>query len=343
MPQLLLKPIKIFVLLGMGFSCSRGGADVLIRALKTDQTEFDSFVQVERIKPYAQARLEEFRKAPKPVNLSDLLKKSQEEFLSYTPKRAVKTYRRIVKHIHAFDWNEENRKIIFYSLLRLAQMEKTESKKTLLLKTAVGFALDLELDFNVFPPPLRTAYAAVKSSVVREEVNLKKIFPQHELIVVNGREYSSETKILLPKGFYRVSAFSSSYKEWTGVVSLKNLQEGLIQTKPLVQGECLRAKLAEGVSLKQKVKVLFPNFCVWSAEPAADQPEPLWEELKMPSNPPVKSGKHSFKAWVLIGGVALAAGLFIFIRNDASGVKQNQPAKDLRKTRNSKSGVRVGF
>ena len=241
--------------------------ETVVRAVSTSRMEFKSFIQAEFIKSYAQHQLDHIRASRRPIHLPSLLKKSQEEFLSHDPSSALKTYRTVIDHIHSFDWNEEERKIIFYILFRSAQLESNVEKQKLFLHEAMVFGQGLKLDFSLFPPPLMKAYLNIKKASALVPVNLKKIFPEHELVIINGRVYSANRPVFLPYGVYRVSAFSSSHIPWTKTISLSRLVSQVVHTKPVVsKGNCQQGGKLNAISKGDRaiIKVLFPNFCVWN-------------------------------------------------------------------------------
>ncbi len=307
--------------------------EVLIRSTKTRFSEFNSFLQVEFIKTYAQYQLDEVRSRTRPIHLSSLFKKSQAEFLSHNPRSAERTYQKIVRHIHAFDWNEEERKIIFYTLFRLAQLKLDTKKKKLFLKEAMTFGLNLKIDFNIFPPPLTTMYSKIRKSVNRVLLDLKKIFPDHELIVINGKTFKRGEKVKLGYGMYRISAYSSSHTPWSQTLSLSRLIVQTVRTHSLTDpnSNCRSGTIANlQTQLKKslKGKILFPNFCVYNLKTKSAKFN-HYKPLKMMSKSHLKRNfkkakskeniwenwKSHKKMW-MIGGVALSGVVLYFLLKD---------------------------
>ena len=204
-------------------SPSIGYSQILIRADKTSFIEFSAYAQTESMKTFTEYQLEKIRISPRPVQLKSLLEKAQSKFLSHDPESAKPVYQSIIHQAHSFDWEEEERKIIFYSFLRLAQLERNVHKSKLLLKEAMIFEQDLKLDFKLFPPPLVKAYQQIKKSSLLTSLDLKNIFPIHEVVLINGRMYQNTQKLSLPYGTYRITALSSSHNSWSEVISLSHL------------------------------------------------------------------------------------------------------------------------
>ena len=168
---------------------------VLIRSPNTNLVEFSAYAETEPIKTYIQYRLESLKKTPRPVHLRSLLKQAQMDFLSHEPNHSKKSFRAIVDHVHAFDWNKEERKIIFYSLFRLAQLEKNSKKQVVLLKEALTFSMGLKADTKLFPPPLISQYLQIKKSDTFVSLNLKQLFPKHSVVIINGRVYPGISRL----------------------------------------------------------------------------------------------------------------------------------------------------
>ena len=146
-------------------------------------------------------------------------------------------------------------------------MESNVEKQKLFLHEAMVFGQGLELDFSLFPPPIMKAYLNIKKASALVPVSLKKIFPEHELIVINGRVYSVHQPVFLPYGIYRISAFSSSHISWTKVISLSRLVSQVVHTTPIVsEGNCQQGGKLNAISKGDRtiIKVLFPNFCIWN-------------------------------------------------------------------------------
>ncbi len=320
---------------------SKGQPPILIQAVETSTTEFSAYTTAEMIKTYAKYQLEVNRKTPRPVKLNALLKKAQMEFLSPEPSRSQKTFQIIADNIHSFDWNTEERKIIFYALFRLAQLEKNAQKQELFLKEALTFEMGLKLETQIFPPPLIRLYSKLKKTASFTRLKLSQLFPLHEILMINGKVYSNREKVALPYGMYRVTAFSSSHKSWRQTLSLSRLISRKVKTRPLIKGSCQQTNLKElNPALRKRVRVLFPNFCVWSF--------PLVESVKLSENllpaeikmvekeleKPAQSKEWWEEEWLWLGtGLAVALGaVFIF---SESKDKKTKPEK--------KPTVKIGF
>ncbi len=318
---------------------------VLIRAPNTPAKEFSAYAETEPVKTYIQHRLDKIKKTPRPLNLRSLLKQAQMDFLSHEPAHSKKSFQAIFEHIHAFDWNEEERKIIFYSLFRLAQLEKDPKKQTLLLKEALAFSMDLKVDKGLFPPPVTSRYEQIKKSADYVSVNLKKIFPQHPVVILNGRVYSHQESPVLPYGLYRVNALSASHKSWTKVLSLSRLMVTNPGRKALVGGDCRNPTLTDQDLKGQNLLILFPNFCVWSSAvqlAKAQKKELLPVKVQMAENlkePEEDQGHWEEWLWLGVAVVGGATALWALTRN---GQKEQQRSPNPPEE-NPAPTVKIGF
>ena len=311
---------------------------ILIRSVETTSTEFSAYAETEPVKTYAQHQLDNKRKQPRPVKLQPLLKQAQMDFVSYDPNQSKKSFHLITEQIHSFDWNTEERKFIFYSLFRLAQLEKDLQKQKLLLQEALVFGMDLKLDLKLFPPPLVELYFQQKKVAVFVSLHLKKIFPQHEIILINGKFYSNQQKVKLPYGIYRISAFSSSHASWNQTLSLSQLISKKINTSALVSGSC-RQPTFNPLS-KNPVRILFPNFCVWnslqhSLVKTEDNIVPtdinMTEDLKEPE----QKSEWMEEEWIWIGAALIVGAGAVFLLGGDTNTTQKEKKK--------KPMIKIGF
>ena len=319
---------------------SASPSPILIRSSKTDATEFSAYAETEPVKTYAQYQLDKKRKTPRPINLQSLLKQAQMDFLSYEPEQSKKTFRLIIEYIHSFDWNTEERKIIFYSLFRLAQLEKNPQKQKLLLQEAFVFGMDLKLDLQLFPPPLVELYLKLKKTAVFVALDLKKLFPSHEIVIINGKVHSNKEKITLPYGMYRITAFSSSQESWTQTLSLSRLISKKLKTSPLTSGSChqpILNKLDNHLQADQ-IHILFPNFCVWNSlkhQLTKVQQSVLPADIKMEDlKEPEQDTNWWGEEWIWLSAAVILGATTIFILSEN---------KDEQKKKQTKSTIKIGF
>ena len=207
---------------------------------------------------YAQNKLNQKRKLAKSFQLKEKLLVAQKLYLSGEEKKAIEIFQEITKLSTLADWDEEDRRIILYSFLRRAQSEEDSEKRKALLFSASDFVLfkitsSNYSDYDLFPPPLMEELKLIQGKANFLSVYWKKIFPDYEIILINGKQIQINQKTILPQAFYRISAFSSSHQAWSHNLNLSELLSQKIKTKNLTTGPCenLQVKdLVEKINLK---------------------------------------------------------------------------------------------
>ena len=317
---------------------------VLIRAPQTTLVEFSAYSETEPVKTYIQHQLDKIKKTPRPVNLRSLLKQAQMDFLSHEPNHSKKSFRAIVDHVHAFDWNKEERKIIFYSLFRLAQLEKNTKKQAVLLKEALTFSMGLKVDTTLFPPPITNQYLKIKKSATFVSLNLKQLFPKHSVVIINGRIYSHQKEITLPYGSYRVRALSASHKGWTQTLSLSRLISKRLNTPALVSGSCKNPTLKHKAIEGQNIRILFPNFCVWDSSLQIAKEDKALSPVNMPVAQDLKEPKEEshYEEWIWLGVALVIGGTTIWALTRGDNKPSKEPPTPVTK-KPPKPTVKIGF
>ena len=312
---------------------------VIIKAPDTSPLEFKAYTETESDSlPYSSYLLKKIRAKPRPIILKHHMEKAQRDFLSLDADKAKVHFLNIIDQAYKFDWNQEERDIIFYSFLRLTQLENEPSKRNLFLNDAFVFGMDMEVDDQIFPPPIVDEYNRIKHSAPVIELKLKNIFPFHEIILVNGKRIDASQSFSLAYGHYRITALSSSHARWTSVLSLSKLLLENIKTQNLSDGECRNAKLSDSVKVPENhpLQVLFPNFCLWFSNMSNIKNQYSFSKIEKNQNIPSSkttdsSEKKNGKKWIwwVGGGVAFTAlaGLTAILLR---GKSKNKPPEKYR-------------
>ena len=306
---------------------------VVLKSAETPQTEFQTYLKTEKAMAYSQFLLGEIQNQDT-APLVSLLGQAQEAFLKDHLKTAGEYFQSIVDKAHKKDWVHSARKIIFYSYLRLAQIEWKGGNAEAFLLMALIFADDMEPDASLFPPPLIKKFSTLRKNLPRLSLHFKKIFPRHEVILINGRVFSSNDKPSLPYGSYRVTALSSSHQKWNQVVSLSQLSQKKVRTAGLVSGSCKNPIVPQKF---MEHSILFPDFCWWSRPINGAQAETTADRLDDLSSPPKKPFIQDKKK-LMIGLGVLAGGVVLFSALNSSG----KTAPD-KKQSSKKATVKIGF
>ena len=284
---------------------------------------------------YGEYQLSRRRKIAQTFQLIHRIQKAQELYLSGTVPSAKKSFQDILQTAHAADWNEEDRRIILYAFLRSAQLEKQpDIKKAFLLSAGRFFRKRIPtegMDYSLFPPPLTEKFNALLENQVVFTVNWNKIFPEHEIILVNGERVPVHQPLQMPEGVYRITALSSSHAPWSRALSLSRLISRPVHTKPLTTGVCRSLKIAPQWE-HPSVQLLSPE-CPAPLKFAGEGIVPTGEDFPpgeggrlktdFPDEETGLSKKRKIPKWLWIAGAVAAGGFLIYLQDSLS--TQNPP------------------
>ena len=236
---------------------------VWVKSSYTPWPEFQIFLKSSEPShlSFAEYQLQNRRQYSKNFKLKEKLLVAQQFYLEGQGEKALKAFSDITDLLYQADWDEEDRRILLYAFLRKAQLEKEEEKRQALLflvNEFSGFKISPETysDYGLFPSPLMEELKQIQVKNNFLTLNWNQIFPQHEIILLNGQRIDKNKKVQKVQAYYRVSALSSSHKDWSRKINLSELMSQRIQTKSLTKGACSNLQILEELE-KQKIK-LFP-------------------------------------------------------------------------------------
>ena len=214
---------------------------------------------------YAESLLRRQRKQAIEFELKEKLLIAQELYLSGEEQKALKAFQSITDLSPLADWRAEDRRILLYSFLRRAQSEEDESKRKALLLSASDFISKEELedypDRDLFPPPLMESLSLIKEKTHLLSVDWNKIFPDHEIILINGKQIQKDIRDIRSRALYRTHALSSSHVPYLNSISLSDLIQKQIKTKKLTEGYCKKIKVRSDIQETEKARVLSQPDC----------------------------------------------------------------------------------
>ena len=297
---------------------SQSFSQVFVKPPGVKPLEFRAYVQSlgGKAKSFSKHLLLEKRKEAESHNLKSKFLQAQEFYLSGEEKKAMRIFNQIIELALSADWNEKDRRIILYSFLRLAQIEKEEEKKKALLISARDFSLkplsrDNYKDYDLFPPPLMKRLEALETISPYLTLDIKTLFPGFDVILINGERVKKE-RIKLQNALYRVSAFSSFKEPWSETIRLSELLRKKIKTESLTTGFCANLKLKK--KWKDKDLRLMPQDC--NKNSLALKKETFKEiplkSLSLEEGEEEKEKKTlSLQTWILIGAGVAVLGFFL--------------------------------
>lgn len=241
----LLKTIGVLCLLPLLLFAKESAQNIWIKNPQMPRNEFKIHIKAlgSPHKSYAQHLLQQKREKSKAFQLKQKLVVAQELYLSGEEQKTVKAFQNITKLALKMDWDKEDRRIILYSFLRIAQHVQDPEKRKALLLSAISFA-PFQInkkhysDYNLFPPPLMAELEIIQEKTNSLLLDWEAIFPQHEIILINGNQIQKNKKEKISQSFYRVTALSSSHQIWSQNLNLSELLTQKIKTKSLTKGVC---------------------------------------------------------------------------------------------------------
>ena len=305
---------------------------VWVKSVYSSYPEFLVFIESSNSASYADYLIRQQRKQAKNFKLKEQLLKAQELFLSGEDKRAVQAFRGISSLAYRADWDEEDRRIIMYSLLRLAQFEEEpEQRKALLLSASDFFIFEINeetySDYSLFPPPLIEELKEIQKKKNILSLNWTKIFPNHEIILLNGQKLEKYKIPSLPQAVYRITALSSSHKTWGKNISLSKLARQIIETASLTTGTCQKLKL---LIQKKNIKLAPVSNCP-NLNPLSSKMEnnlafsPIYSEKESKSNTEkTETTARQWPSWLIVGVSVVALSLIISLGGNKDKSQNDQ-------------------
>lgn len=165
---------------------------VLVQSPTADDSSYEAAVktipQSIPVSLFMQEQLET-RRSTHSLNKKLLL--AQDQYLRGSIAKAQEVFSQISSLAFEEDWNTDERKIIFYSLLRSAQLTSDEEARSLWLRKAVHFQGALNLDKNIFPPPVLEKFQQEKNQAQRVKLATYVHSRYGDIYLLNGESVSA--------------------------------------------------------------------------------------------------------------------------------------------------------
>ena len=196
-------------------------------------------------KTYARHYAELLARRANGFHLREKIKKAQTAYLSGSGSKPL--FLETANLAFQADWNQEQRRILLYAFLRLAQLEPEPDEKKAFLISAGRFIMEplspSYPEYNLFPPPLIKELNRLQEGQNSFLMDWRKIFPHYEILLVNGKKIM-RPKTRLNEGKYRIAALSSSRAPFIKTESLSGLLSNApYQTAFLTTGPCRSAEI----------------------------------------------------------------------------------------------------
>ena len=232
---------------------------LLIKAPNANSQEFATYAQnssTEKISTY-------FLKCESKKDLYEDFKKAQIQFLDGFIDKAKSFFINVAEKKWTCDWSDDERKIISFSFLRLAQLESNDLSRTRWLQDSLDFDDQLKPDESVFPPPLIKEWTQLQKKQVPQKITLPHFSQKFSALLRNGRFISlAQLTLQAPPGKARYTFISDSFQIEKEFVTLSELEVLSLEPQPLIFGDCENFHVAESLRFLKNVSVFHGLDCI---------------------------------------------------------------------------------
>ena len=313
-------------------------AELVIRASTTPFAEYAAWIATHPEDLSWIKHLESLHPAKSELaKLSLLVESSQKAFLTGSLVVAKQLFKEIADLADSNDWKSAQREAITYSMLRFAQLEKSELGRSYLRRAAL-FGYDVRFGRQLFPPPLFNLWKAEITRAQNKQLQISNIkdFAGFDIIKIDGRSYSLsdvESLKILP-GDHRITFLGSQAQYYSQKISGSQLQVMKLNPVAVVSGTCTNPILNSEISLP--ITALFEESCPrsFNGQTWITLPKSELDKLDIQSLGYKHSQKNflsdtqktnlapSSRKWLWSGvGLAIATSLVLIYQNNQSQIQ----------------------
>lgn len=273
------------------------GQEIVIKGENSEDIAYEKYLMEH---PTQQSFIRYQRSLPNHLSkeVFNFLKSAQFEFLNGSLDKAKQFFSKIVNLHHKADWSKEERKIIHFSFLRLAQLEVDTKKKDQWLKQAMSFDHSSPINRTLFPPPLVKRYLLLKSQRQIHVWQLPQKHGEFSKILINGQPIKSDSSFFKSDNSEkRISFYSNTYSPIHLVITPERLQNYKLATTPLASGSCHNPQFNITASTRKDF-IFFQKDCLSQLKPKESR-SPIDFN---PTQHPTTQQKAFYKnKWFLLG------------------------------------------
>jgi hypothetical protein len=291
------------------FAMNLVSASWLVKAPAANPQEFAVYSQnsdFQKISAY-------FLRCEEKAQLLEDFKKAQILFLDGNLDKAKQQFLIIVEKKWSCDWSENERQLIAFSFLRIAQIEQDVQAQTRWLTEANNFDGEWMPDTSVFPPPLLSQFSAIRRQSKQQKIVLPAFSQKYSALLRNGRFVSlAQLSFEASASKARFTFVSDTYQIETVFLTLSELENLNLQPQPLVFGDCDNFQLSENLKWIENISVFHSLNCVKDSQRSAQvnsAPSQTTHQLsaQLPSMPMESSAAP--KSWIQRNGIWLGTAL----------------------------------
>lgn len=237
-------------------------ADILIQAMDTSNTEYQSALHLESsAQSFSDWQKSQVLKQAPVAELRRLYTAAMATYLQGSLSESQKLFEKVADLRNQYHWSESARYLIFTAVLRRAQSETKSYVKQSWLNVSLEIGWDLKPDDKIFPPPLIQEWQQQRDQLQWISIHTLLSDPYLSSILINGHYYDLK-KIIprIPKLRARVTLLSNQKQSVTSIVSTDQIFEKLKWKDWIVSQKCNEPKNWESTN-RSKFRIIWPSNC----------------------------------------------------------------------------------
>lgn len=271
--------------------------------------------------------------------LLDLFELAQSLYLTSSLDEARLKWKLVASNSLNQDWDENSRKIISNSLMRLAQISYDDTQKKNFVLKSIAFDPGFNPSPQLYPPHLIKMYEdQLKSADLYETIYLRPKLRDFDKILINGKSVESPQAQLVRGEQFRLTLLSNEYARQVTILNTEEYQAWEPSKMALVSGPCENLKINKDLILNSNPNLeLTPLQSGLRCAPEETTPYNLTSISTSPKNSPIEKTMapkpedkfHLTRNQKWFMGVGLAvAGAYLYHLNNKDGQGRTPTTKE---------------
>lgn len=212
-------------------------------------------------------------------------------------------------------WSVGTKKLIHYSLLRLADLAKSKNEKNSYLLQALAFAPEIPPDQTIFAPPLIESYQQLKNRFNKKFFILPSLSEKFDWIWINGEKQKITSSFIAnTDGVKLITLVSPSYWPQTFKLNLNDFKNVTLKIIPTANPNC------SSEPLSNELKDLGAEIKIYGRLNCNESNLGQNSNLKFESQP--KSFWSNKYVWMGLGILATSAAVHLYQKNNSGPTEQ---------------------
>lgn len=154
------------------------------------------------------------------AELEELFNTAQVAYFKETDSaQAIIEFEKVANLANVANWSKSQKKLIHFSMLRLAQLSKSEDNARNWITKSYNFAPELEPDTEIFPPPIVEKYADLTRLQPQRDITIREPSLKRALVVPTEPNPEFDASTTLPKPLEENPVWKNKWL-WIGVGTL---------------------------------------------------------------------------------------------------------------------------